>query len=80
MVDNTAPEVVVNRSLLHNFTGSRVPASWLYEVTGPDGHQFDNRSITDLRAQLRRRYGKDVQITQNWEGPARAVNWSDLNR
>jgi hypothetical protein len=74
-----APEVTVNRSLLFNGTGCRVPYSWLYEVTGPDGRRFDNKSIGELRRVLRRRYGLNVQIRQNWEGPARGVTWTDIN-
>lgn len=34
----------------------------LYECTGPDGRQFDNRSLKTLREVLRRRYGS-VKLT-----------------
>ncbi len=72
-------EVTVNRSLLFNGPGCLVPYSWLYEVTGPDGRRFDNKSIGELRRVLRRSYGSNVQILQNWEGPARGVTWADIN-
>lgn len=74
-----AIEVAVDRELTRNRPGSYTPASWTYRVAGPDGHQFSNDSIAELRRLLKRRYGADVQITQNWEGPARPVRWSDLN-
>lgn len=42
--------------------GLRRPWTFTYSCTGPDGRQFDNRSIKTLNDVLRKRYGK-VEIT-----------------
>ena len=71
--------ITVDRVVRMHSVGNLTPASWLYSATGPDGKQFQNQSIGEMRRILRRNYGRDVEIKQNWEGPARAVRWSDIN-
>lgn len=58
--------IEVRRTRLFNGHGKRVPFSWLYQCAGPDGRRFDNRSIVELRAVLRRNYS-DVVLTELWK-------------
>lgn len=62
-------EITVTRSVLHGHPGGRAarPIGWFYECTGPDGRQFNNRSIVTLRDVLKRRYGRDVRIVEPWK-------------
>lgn len=60
-------EVTVTRTRLFNGVGRRVPFSWLYYATGPDGRRFDSRSIVEMRSVLKRRYGRDVVIVEDFD-------------
>lgn len=42
---------------------------WHYYAIGPDGTRFDNGSIVTLRDVLRRRYGRDIQVSETWRVP-----------
>lgn len=61
------PVIEVRRARLFNGTGTLVPFSWLYQCTGPDGRQFDNRSIVELRRILRLRYPDGITIKETWK-------------
>lgn len=65
-----APSIVVTRqNYLISRTSSR-PFCWLYSTSGPDGTYFENKSIVELRAVLKRHY-PDAQIIEPWKAAAR---------
>jgi hypothetical protein len=74
-----AAAITVRREKLFNGTGARVPFSWSYEyttpepVTWPAGRTIPagtfmayGKNIASLRSMLRRKYGRDVVITETW--------------
>lgn len=62
------PVIRVERSQLFHGRQALRPYGWLYKCTGPDARRFDNRSIVELRAVLRSRYGHAVFIIETWKG------------
>jgi len=58
--------VTIRRTNVFAGYGRRSPFYWLYEATGPDGRKFDNRSLVALRQVLRQRYGRELQIVEDW--------------
>lgn len=62
-----APEVRVTRYHITNCQPGQRDQGYVYQTTGPDGSKWDNKSIVTLRDLLRRRYGRDLKITETWK-------------
>ncbi len=60
-------EVKVTRYHITNAQPGQRDQGYVYQTTGPDESRWDNKSIVTLRDLLRRRYGRDLKITETWK-------------
>lgn len=61
-MDTATPTIKVNKQPYFRGAGRLHPFGNWYECVGPDGTQFTNTSIAELRLVLKRRYGRTVVI------------------
>lgn len=66
---DTDTTITVLAEDLFNGTGCRRPWSTLYTCTGPDGRQFDNKSLKTLKDVLKRRYGDIAVVVDDQRNP-----------